>query len=159
MLQSEKIIEVREATEGEFPIVHQIMLAAFEEYRGLIEPPSGALSETVDDVRQSAADGAALIAFLNGEPVGSARYACRSDHLYCSRISVLPSARGQGLATAILAHIHVIAKDLGYGEVRLSTREVMESNQKLYLKLGYSIVAREPHPQGEGIVLVLAKRI
>ncbi len=154
-----QVIKVREATPDEMPVAWRIMLAAFEEYRGALEPPSGALTESLDEFKASAARGGAALAFISGEAVGSARYEFMPDHVYCSRISVVPSHRGLGLAGAILDYVDQRALECRYAEVRLSTREVMESNQRLYLRHGYEVVAREQHPKGEGIVLVLSKMV
>ena len=153
------MLEIREATEVELALVRRIMLEAFEEYRGVLEPPSGAITETLEDVRSSAAKGGAILAFLEGEPVASARYERREGYLYCWRLSVLSSARGRGIATAMLEHVHRRAETLGYPEVRLSTREVMQSNLRMYERLGYVVLSRQPHPAGESIVLELAKSI
>jgi len=153
------MIEVREATIEEIPLVRQIMLEAFEEYRGVLDPPSGALTETLEETLANVARGGAILAFVSGEAVGSGRYERMPDHLYRSRISVLPSHRGQGLAGAMLSFMDDLARQHGFDEIRLSTREVMESNQRLYLRRGYEIVGREKHPKGEGIVLMLAKRL
>ncbi|MBV6457928.1 MAG: hypothetical protein HONBIEJF_01048 [Fimbriimonadaceae bacterium] len=153
------MMEVRNAKEDELPLVRKIMQEAFEEYRGVLEPPSGALTETLGDVRASAAKGGAVLAFLDSQPVGSARYELRGDYLYCWRLSVIPSARGRGIAAAMLEHVHRQAAEAGLPEVRLSTREVMEANQRLYLRLGYEVMSRQLHPKGEGYVLELAKRI
>ena len=153
------MLDVRGATDEEMAIVHQIMLDAFEEYRGALDPPSGAHTETLDDVRASAAEGGAILAILDGISVGSARYEFKADHVYCGRLAVLPTARGRGIGGRMLEFIHEVAKLHGYPEVRLSTREVMESNRRLYLRHGYGIVRRARHPKGGGIVLDFVKRI
>ncbi|MCW5940847.1 MAG: GNAT family N-acetyltransferase [Fimbriimonadaceae bacterium] len=152
-------VEVRIASDDELPLVYEIMRAAFEEYRGVLDPPSGALVETLDDARRSTAKGGAVLGFVEDRAVGSARFERRTGHVYCWRIAVLPVARGRGVATAMLEHIHGEARRLGYREVRLATREVMESNLRYYRKLGYEVVSRAPHPSGGGIVVELAKRL
>lgn len=154
-----RMIEVRDASPDELPVVFSIMLQAFEEYRGVLEPPSGALVETVETARAAFAEGGAVLALIGGEPVGSARYTRMPDHLYCSRLATLPAHRGKGVAGAMLGKVHEIAQALGYAEVRLSTREVMEANLRFYLRLGYEIIGKEPHPKGEGIVVLFRKRL
>lgn len=153
------MVTVRNAKDDELPQVYAIMRTAFEEYRGLLEPPSGALIETLDDVRRNAAEGGAVLAFLDDEPVGSARYVRKNDHVYCRRIAVLPFARRRGIATAMIEHVHRVAAELGFSEVRLATRAVMESNLRFYLRLGYEVIRSAPHPSGGGIVVDLAKRL
>ena len=48
------------------------MQAAFEEYRGRLDPASGALRETIDDVRAAISSGGAFLAFSSAVAVGSA---------------------------------------------------------------------------------------
>jgi GNAT superfamily N-acetyltransferase len=107
------------------PMVWSIMQAAFEEYRDVLFPPSGALTETLDQAMVSLERGGAILAFLDGVPVGSARYERRENHIYSSRIGVLPAHRGIGIAGAMLETIDEVARRQGFSEVRLSTREVM----------------------------------
>ena len=71
----------------------------------------------------------------------------------------MPSMRRHGLGAAMLDFIEQIAKDSALREVRLSTREVMESNLSLYARQGYEIITKKPYPRGGGIVVDLAKKV
>lgn len=42
--------EIRTASTDEIELVHQTMMLAFEEYRGRLHPPSGALSENTETI-------------------------------------------------------------------------------------------------------------
>jgi uncharacterized protein (UPF0218 family) len=53
--------------------VRRIMQLAFEEYRGRLVPPSGALMETLEEVRTVINRGGAFLAFVGDVTVGSAR--------------------------------------------------------------------------------------
>ena len=64
-------VTVRSAGIDEAHAVLSIMQVAFEEYRGRLDPPSGALSETIDDVRAAISGGGALLAFSSDMAVGS----------------------------------------------------------------------------------------
>ena len=83
--------------------VRGIMQLAFEEYRGRLAPPSGALTETVEDVRTAISSGGAFLALAGGVAVGSARYRLFPDYAYAERIAVLPEYRGRGIAVALMA--------------------------------------------------------
>ena len=76
------------------------MRVTFEEYRGTLEPPSGALCETIEDVRDAIRCGGAFLAFTGDAAVRSARYRAFPDHAYAERIAVLPQHRGRGIASA-----------------------------------------------------------
>ena len=97
----------------------------------------------------------AVIASVDGEAVGCARWAERPDdaatgaeqrddwaqslraYLYVGRVSVLPAFRGRGVATALMAWCEQLALDRGLHEVRLGVRLGLVRNEALYRRLGY----------------------
>ncbi|PWV98428.1 hypothetical protein DFQ01_11863 [Paenibacillus cellulosilyticus] len=80
-------IQIREAVIDEWAAVHRIMCEAFEEYRGVLHPPSGALREELEDtIRKLSPRGGAVLA-MRSRPrrreadrslLGAAR--CRAPH-------------------------------------------------------------------------------
>jgi GNAT superfamily N-acetyltransferase len=153
------MIEVRLATADEAPLVHRITLESFEDLREILDPPSGALSETLDHVIASIAKGGAPIAFLDGQPAGAARFAILEDHVYCGRVGVLPQHRRKGVAAALLQFIETTAMEQGFDEVRLATRAQLADNLRLYERLGYSITGRSQHPRGPDMVVEFSKNL
>ena len=152
------MLEVRLASHEELPIVHALMLEAFEEFRDKLDPPTGALKETLADVEAAATQGGAFLAFWDGLPVGTGRYLFQGDHVYCGRLAVKPDYRGRGIAKALLDRIEQVAKEAGYPEVRLATREVMQDNVRLYTSRGYEVVEVSEHQSGGGNVRCLLWR-
>jgi hypothetical protein len=57
-------ITIRRAGVEQVIEVRRIMQLAFEEYRGRLVPPSGALTETVEEVRTVISHGGAFLAFV-----------------------------------------------------------------------------------------------
>lgn len=131
-------------TADEAPIVHQLMLEAFEDYR-FIEVPSSALTEPVDKLVQALKDGRvqAIIYWLDDVPLGSARLQLKEESLYFSRLSVTPSARGKGIAKAMLAWMEEYALLNGKQKVECKVRANVPKNIQLYKNIGFVITKEE----------------
>lgn len=153
------MLTITPATEADAPLVYEIMQTAFEEYRQTLFPPSSAHAETVEDALAMMREGGAILAWLDGQAkrqaVGSARYAFRRDdegvtYCYVGRVSVLPEQRGKGIASAMMQHLETLARQRQVAYVQVSVRTVLESNVKLYQRLGYAITGTVVHPRGDG---------
>ena len=151
------MLRITPATPEQAPLVHRIMLEAFAEYAGKLDPPSGAHRETVDDVLRIMSQGGALLAWEDEDAVGSLRYQCMPEHLYVGRVSVLPPYRGRGIARAMMRAVEPIARQHGYKIIHIAARMVLESNITLYRHLGYKVVATHMHPKGGSMVVEMEK--
>jgi ribosomal protein S18 acetylase RimI-like enzyme len=140
-------------------VVHRIMRAAFAEHQGVLPVDSGAHTETVDDVRQVMARGGAVLALDGDEPIGSARYTLEPDALYVARVSVLPTHRRRGVASAMMRFLEAMAPSTGRAVVRIGVRDSLPSNVGLYRSLGYEVAGVEPHPRGPDRVLTMTRRV
>jgi GNAT superfamily N-acetyltransferase len=152
-------IEITPAALSQALVVHGITQAAFAEYVGQLNPPPRCLTETVDDVTRAIRAGGALIAWLDGEPVGSLRYAYRVGCLWVERVSVLPVYRGLGIASELLHAVETIASTYGCDCLRLSTRLALPRNVALYQHLGYRIISTDQVAPGADIQVTLEKRL
>ncbi|HEV2471989.1 MAG TPA: GNAT family N-acetyltransferase [Chthonomonadales bacterium] len=143
----------------EAPTVHSVMRAAFQEHQENLDPPSGALRETVEDVRAEMARGGAVLARLQGRPVGTVRFRVLPDHLYAGRLGVLPEYRRIGAARAMMQYLEVIAAALGAPEIRLGTRKKLTANTAFYLSIGFEEVGLRPHPRGQDLISLFRKPV
>lgn len=154
------MVRVALAGEDEAPLVYAIMMAAFEEFRGNLEPPSSAHDETIAHVRRAMASGGAVLAWDEGTAVGSARFQPRPDHLYVGRLAVLPASRGRGVAAALMAFLADHARRLGLPEVRVEVRQSLPGNVAFFRRLGFQTVSEQPHPRGPAYwTVVLGRRV
>ena len=151
-------ITIRSAGLDEAATVLQLMRRAFEEYCGTLYPESGALRETLEDVRSGIASGGAFLAFADESIAGSARYRVFPDHVYGERIGVLPAYRGRGIAAALTLAIEASARERGLSQVQVKVRASIPSNLRVYEKLGYRILASEPYPIGTDVQITLARK-
>jgi ribosomal protein S18 acetylase RimI-like enzyme len=121
--------------------------AAFEQYRGRLVPESGAFRETAEAIAAELESGAgAIIAERDGEVLGCVMIQEMEGDLYFGRLSVLPAARGSGLARSLIAAVEAEARRRGLSGVRLGVRVVLTENQRLFGAMGYREFSREAHP-------------
>ena len=140
-------ITLREAQRSEAPAILRILHAAFAEYEGVLDPPSGAHDETVDTVTQWLTRGSAVIAEVDEQPVGFAFYERRDgERVYFGRLSVLPEFRSQGIAQQLLEYVEQHARDRGAASVTLGVRLQLPHLVARYERLGYRITKYMTHP-------------
>lgn len=138
---------LREAVIGDAAAIAAVIAASFEEYRGKLVPESGAFQETADGIAAELTRGAgAIVAERNGVMLGCVLVEEKEGDLYFGRLSVLPSARGQGLASRLIDAVEAEARRRGLSGVRLGVRVVLTGNQRLFQALGYRETSREAHP-------------
>ncbi len=135
------------------------MRAAFAELGGALPVESGALTETLDDVKHAIGTGGAVLAFVDGQAVGSARFRPEADALYVARVSVLPTHRRLGIASAMMRFLESVAPSYGRSVIRIGVRDSLPSNVGLYRSLGYEQVRVDPHPRGADKVWTMIKRV
>jgi len=153
-------IRITAAGTQEIPIVHKIMRMAFEDYRNVLTPPSGALTEEVEQIEKKiAGNGGAILVWINREPVGSAQYYFEADYMYIGRVSVVKEARGLGIASSMMKHLEQIAKDRSTFETRIEVRLSIPQNLEFYAKLGYETIEQWEYPNGEDKWNVMRKRL
>jgi ribosomal protein S18 acetylase RimI-like enzyme len=150
-------VRIQAAAVEEAEQVFAAMRLAFEEYRGKLYPESGALRETLEEVRSGIASGGAFLAFVNEATVGSARFRVFPDHVYGERIGVLPAYRGRGIAAALTKAIEASASERRVSQVHVKVRASIPSNLRVYEKLGYRVLNSKPYPIGTDVEITLAK--
>lgn len=138
---------LRAANVDDAASIAAVIAASFAQYRGRLVPESGAFRETATTIAAELDGGAgAIVAERNGEMLGCVLVEEKEGDLYFGRLSVLPSARGRGLARKLIEAVETEARRRGLGGVRLGVRVVLTDNQRLFLALGYSETSREAHP-------------
>jgi ribosomal protein S18 acetylase RimI-like enzyme len=152
-------LEIRLANTDEASLVHRIMQAAFAEYIGVLDPPSGANRETVTDVAQAMAQGGAVLAFLDQTAVGSGRFRFEPDFLYVGRLAVLPEHRGAGIGRAMVDFMEHVAAERKFDSIHLSVRMTLPHNLRFYENMGYTVLEIGMHPKGGDQVATLVKRL
>ncbi len=139
-------VTIGEATAQDASTLLRLMVVAFEEYEGVLDPPSGAHAETLDAVCRKLQSGAAAMARVDGEPAGCAFYELHDGNLfYFGRLSVVPGFRNKGIGRALLDYVERRAKDAGADGVRLGVRLQLPHLLARYERLGYRIARYMTH--------------
>ena len=110
---------LREAIAADLPTLLALVHGAFEEYRGRLDPPSGAHAETIETLGRALRTGAALLVSVDGQPAGCVFYHREPDHVYLGRLSVLAAYRGHGLGGALTDGVERRALAMGVPRVEL----------------------------------------
>lgn len=79
------------------------------------------------------------------------------DHLLIENVAVSPDDQGEGLGSRLMAQAEVIARNLGYRQLRLYTNKRFEENIRLYSRLGYRIDGEEP--SGDAVRVNMSKTL
>lgn len=150
-MQSKYIQTIQPVSNSEQII--DVIHAAFKRYE--TDPmPSSALAETSVTIEQDMKNGVLLFgAFHNKSLVGVIKVTVHSDHLYFSRLAVLPEQQGKGIASALIAYIENFAASKQLPRTVCKVRKSETDNIRLYSKLGYSITKEELSTSPLGFVM------
>jgi ribosomal protein S18 acetylase RimI-like enzyme len=145
-MMSTNPVQLRQANENDAPILLAVLHAAFEEYRGRLDPPSGVHAETIESVQSKLKTETGVLAFVGNEPAGCVFYEKENEHIYLGRLSVLPRFRKVGVGRALIDYVEAQAANLKVHRVQLGVRIALPQLKAYYEKLGYHIVSYETHP-------------
>jgi GNAT superfamily N-acetyltransferase len=138
-------ISLRAATEADIPIIVALIHAAFNEYDGVLDPPSGAHKESAENIRGKLATDHAVLALLGDQALACVFYRDEGDHMYFGRLAVLPAYRGRGIAGALIGYVEARARDLSLPSVRLGVRVALPQLRVRYERLGYRVIEERRH--------------
>lgn len=136
---------LREATLQDADLLTQIIRAAFAEYDGKIDPPSGAHSETPEQIREKLTQGGGTLALIGTDYAGCIIYYPQEDYLYLGRLSVLPPFRRFGVGRSLVERVEHQAIQINLPKVQLGVRLALPSNRAFFEKLGYRAVSEHHH--------------
>jgi GNAT superfamily N-acetyltransferase len=140
---------IRDALPADRPRVAELTMLAYGEYATIMSPESWAMLEGA--LRQSLADDAGvtrIVAELEGEIVGSAALYDPGVDAYGSLasralwpevrlVAVAPSARGHGIARALVNECVRRARAAGATQLGLHTSRSMSAAMRLYERMGF----------------------
>ena len=150
--------DLRPAVPGDAPALAALIRHAFEEQRGRLDPPSGALNQTPEDVLARLERGGAFVLEEAERLVGCVFWEPRSDHLYWGRLCIAPDRRGHGLSRPLVGAAEDRATELGFTLARLNVRLALPGNRAYYARLGYVYHAFGTHPGYDSLTYEVMER-
>ncbi|GED52315.1 GNAT family N-acetyltransferase [Brevibacillus borstelensis] len=157
-------IRVRVAAPGDREAIQKLLVEAYEEYEHLL--PEGRWEEYREELRESAADDrplARIVAEYDGEIVGAVQLYMSAKEAYglpelqidtpiIRYLSVLPKARGKGVATELIKESVRRSRKLGASALHLHTTDIMASAISLYERLGFERAPEKDIQSGPTLV-------
>jgi predicted N-acetyltransferase YhbS len=138
---------LRAATVEDAELLSRLIVGAFSTYAVRLDPPSSALRETPQAIREKLATHGAAIAESGGHAVGCVLFTPEADSvLYVGRLAVDPAWRRRGVARALIAYAEAEAQRRGRGTLRIQVRIPLVDNQLLFKSCGFVEIGRETHP-------------
>ncbi len=124
----------------------ELLALLYRAFDGL-DPPSGVLKETLDDLSARLGRETFLVATAaGGGIVGSVFYARKGDERYLTRMAVLPAWRGCGVGRALLAAAEGEARRGGKERLALRVRQNLPGNRLYFERRGFTVTGKGRDP-------------
>ncbi|MBW9204729.1 tRNA (adenosine(37)-N6)-threonylcarbamoyltransferase complex ATPase subunit type 1 TsaE [Mumia sp. zg.B17] len=128
--------------------------------RPVLDPPSTALTESVESVREALAEGGGLLVERRGKPIGAMLYdTSRPGLLGFRRVSVDPDHQDRGVASAMVGVAEDTAEERGLDGVWLDVREELPENVTFWTRRRYFPVRQHGTTIEFGKTLWLAREL
>ena len=143
---NDKEVWLTQAQMGDAAELLRVILAAYAEFLGKLEPPSGAFAETESSIQAKLTKGGAIKAVVDGTMIGCVLYEPHPDFMYFGRLAVLPAWRRYGVARGLITAVEECTKALHLSRVQIGVRLVLPAHQTYYEVLGYRPIEYTCHP-------------
>jgi predicted N-acetyltransferase YhbS len=128
------MLNIRPATEQDFPPILDVQRLAFGEYAGIYKA-SGWTTETLDNLKRDAQEKRVLAAEWDGSVVGSVRFWTVGGVCVIRLLSVHPAYQGKGIGKALMQEVEKLVSDAH--KLHVCTMLRTSRNVSLFLNLGY----------------------
>ncbi len=128
------MLNIRPATEQDFPAILDVQRLAFGEYAGIYKA-SGWTTETLDNLKRDAQEKRILAAEWDGAVVGSVRFWTVGGVCVIRLLSVHPDYQGKGIGKALMQEVEKLVSDAH--KLYVCTMLRTSRNIAMFLTLGY----------------------
>ena len=147
-------MELRQATAADAGAIRDLTRQAYAKWVPLIgREPKPMTADYAAAVARHRFD----LLYVDGTLAALIETIRQPDHLLVENVAVSPSFQGRGLGRRLMAHAEVLARELGFGTIRLYTNQRFAENIALYRRLGYQVEREEV--LAVGVVTHMSKRL
>jgi len=147
-------VDLRQATATDAGAIRELTRQAYAKWVPLIgREPKPMTADYDEAVARHRFD----LLYVDGTLAALIETIREADHLLVENVAVSPDFQGRGLGRKLMAHAEVLARELGYREIRLYTNQRFVENIELYRKLGYRVDREEAVPVG--VVTHMSKKL
>jgi GNAT superfamily N-acetyltransferase len=137
---------IRRATPDDVHAMSSILLGAFQEFRPLYTDKGfTATTPSASVMLARLHEGPSWVALLDSQIVGTVSAITVTEGLYVRSMGVLPSARGKGIAKALLEAVASYAVEHDFQALLLSTTPFLDAAIRLYEQCGFVRTDNGPH--------------
>jgi ribosomal protein S18 acetylase RimI-like enzyme len=147
---------LRDAITTDAPAIASLLRAAFEEYRGRLDPPSSSLDATVEQVLEKMLTARTTVAQYGPQIVGCIFEELQDEFLYFFSLAVLPRYRRRSLGRTLIGVVEKRARWLDLEGVCLGVRVALPELLSYYDRLGYRVreyCSHAGHPEPTYVIL------
>lgn len=121
-------------------VIHEAFRA-----RPAVDPPAEALTDEVADIERALTAGFGVVVEREGRIIAGLLVDIVDGTATLRRVSVLPSASGQGVARALVEGALTVAADMGARRASLFARQEFPQLVEWWRDHGFDVIAPEPH--------------
>lgn len=136
--------QIRPAINADQDAVRALIFSVLDEYE--IEPAPKTADRDLYDLEGFYGEGMfAVLETADGDIAGTVGLApLSSEACELRKMYLAPRFRGRGFGAKLLKHAVERARALGYSQMELSTKRIMEEAIGLYLKFGFTVLESGP---------------
>ena len=128
--------EIRRAVPADAEAIAAVTRAAYEKWIPVIGRAPKPMTADYDvAVREHLID----LLLVEGRLIALVECIREPDHLLIENLAVAPDQQGRGHGLRLLRHAEALARELGFGELRLYTNKLFAENVAFYRKHGYRL--------------------
>ena len=147
-------MEMRQATASDAGAIRELTRQAYAKWVPLIGREPKPMTANYDEaVARHRFD----LLYIDGTLAALIETIRETDHLLVENVAVSPAFQGRGLGRKLMAHAEILARELGFDEIRLYTNQRFVENIALYRRLGYRVDREEDVKVG--VVTHMSKKL